>query len=67
MASSLVTREREAKRRYKEAFEALAKAKTKMEASAEQEEGLRRDLIDSFERKYLDAKVSERGYSEMGE
>lgn len=52
----LVTQEREAKRQYKEAFEALAKAKTKMEASAKQEEGLRRDLIDSFDG-YLEAKV----------
>lgn len=57
-----MTREREAKRRYKEAFEALAKAKGKMEASAQQEEGLRRDLIDSFEQKYLEAKVSGLGY-----
>ncbi|CAN0064948.1 unnamed protein product [Scytosiphon promiscuus] len=54
---NLVTREREAKRNYKEAFEALAKAKAKMEASAQQEEALRRDLIDSFERKYLEAKA----------
>lgn len=52
----LVTQEREAKRQYKEAFEALAKARTKMEASAKQEEGLRRDLIDSFDG-YLEAKV----------
>lgn len=52
-----MTQEREAKRQYKEAFEALAKAKAKMEASAKQEEGLRRDLIDSFD-SYLEAKVS---------
>lgn len=52
-----MTREREAKRKYKEAFEALEKAKVKMEASAKQEEGLRRDLIDSFEKIYSEAKV----------
>ena len=51
-----MTQEREAKRQYKEAFEALAKAKAKMEASAKQEEGLRRDLIESFDG-YLEAKV----------
>lgn len=52
----LITQEREAKRQYKEAFEALAKAKAKMVASANQEEGLRRDLIDLFD-SYLEAKV----------
>lgn len=51
-----MTQEREAKRQYKEAFEALAKAKTRMEVSSKQEEGLRRDLIDSFDG-YLEAKV----------
>eukprot|EP00752_Nemacystus_decipiens_P009557 g8537.t1 len=61
----LVTQEREAKRQYKEAFEALAKAKAKMEASAKQEEGLRRDLIDSFD-SYLEAKA-EGGFEEEGQ
>lgn len=44
------------KRAYKEAFEALAKAKAKMEASAIQEEGLRKDILDSFDN-YCEAKV----------
>ncbi len=51
-----MTQEREAKRNYKEAFEALTKAKAKMEASATQEEALRRDLIESFDG-YFEAKV----------
>lgn len=52
----LITREREAKRAYKEAFDALAKSKEKMEASSRQEEGLRKDLLDSFDT-YCEAKV----------
>lgn len=55
----LVTQEREAKRAYKEAFEALTKAKAKTEASARQEEGLRRELLASFEL-YCEAKVTNR-------
>lgn len=51
-----MTQEREAKRNYKEAFEVLAKAKAKMEASAQQEEELRKDLIESFDG-YLEEKV----------
>lgn len=51
-----MTQEREAKRNYKAAFEALERAKTKMEGSAKQEEGLRRDLINSFD-EYFEAKV----------
>lgn len=56
LLSRLVTRDREAKRAYKAAFEALAKAKAKMEASTKQEEGLRRDLIDAFD-SFCEAKV----------
>lgn len=56
----LVTQEREAKRNYKEAFEALTKAKEKMEASAKQEEALRRDLIEAFDG-YFEAKVRRGG------
>lgn len=52
----LVTREREAKRAYKEAFDALAKSKEKMEASSRQEEVLRKDLLDAFDT-YCEAKV----------
>lgn len=52
----LVTQGKGAKRAYKEAFEALAKAKAKMEASAIQEEGLRKDMLDSFD-SYCEAKV----------
>lgn len=55
----LVTREREAKKSYKEAFDALVKAKAKMEASARQEEGLRRELLSSFEA-YCESKVKNR-------
>lgn len=51
-----MTQEREAKRNYKAAFEALARAKVKMEGSAMQEEGLRRDLIKSFD-EYFEEKV----------
>ncbi|CAM9692682.1 unnamed protein product [Ectocarpus sp. 4 AP-2014] len=60
----LVTQEREAKRNYKEAFEVLAKAKAKMEASAQQEEELRKDLIESFNG-YLEEKA-EGGFEEDG-
>ncbi|CAM9496000.1 unnamed protein product [Ectocarpus sp. 6 AP-2014] len=60
----LVTQEREAKRNYKEAFEVLAKAKAKMEASAQQEEELRKDLIQSFDG-YLEEKA-EGGFEEDG-
>ncbi|CAM9412742.1 unnamed protein product [Ectocarpus fasciculatus] len=60
----LVTQEREAKRNYKEAFEVLAKAKAKMEASAQQEEELRKDLIESFDG-YLEEKA-EGGFEEDG-
>ncbi|CBN79257.1 kinesin-like protein [Ectocarpus siliculosus] len=60
----LVTQERETKRNYKEAFEVLAKAKAKMEASAQQEEELRKDLIQSFDG-YLEEKA-EGGFEEDG-
>lgn len=56
-----MTQEREAKRNYKAAFEGLARAKTKMEGSATQEEGLRRDLIQSFD-EYFEAKVGVKSY-----
>lgn len=56
MNTRLVTQEKGAKRAYKEAFEALAKAKAKMEASAKQEEGLRKEMLDSFD-SYCEAKV----------
>lgn len=45
----LVTQDREAKRAYKQAFEALTKAKAKMEASTKQEEALRRELLLAFD------------------
>ncbi|CAM9338046.1 unnamed protein product [Ectocarpus sp. 12 AP-2014] len=60
----LVTQEREAKRNYKEAFEVLAKAKAKMEASAQQEEELRKDLLESFDG-YLEEKA-EGGFEDDG-
>ena len=52
-------RDREAKRAYKQAFEALQKAKVRMEASAGQEEALRRDLLDAFDSR-CEAKVQPR-------
>lgn len=56
-----MTQVREAKRNYKAAFEALARAKIKIEGSAMQEEELRRDLINSFE-EHFEAKVGGRSY-----
>ncbi|CAM9995473.1 unnamed protein product [Ascophyllum nodosum] len=53
-----VMRDREAKRAYKQAFEALQKAKVRMEASAGQEEALRRDLLDAFDSR-CEAKAEE--------
>ncbi|CAM9629433.1 unnamed protein product [Pylaiella littoralis] len=61
----LVTQVREAKRNYKAAFEALARAKIKIEGSATQEEELRRDLINSFE-EHFEAKA-EGGFEEDGQ
>lgn len=52
----LVTQGKEVKRAYKEAFEALAKAKAKMETSADHEDDLRKDMLNSFDN-YCEAKV----------